>query len=731
MATLKVYALGGLDKKSNHLIRKDDKATDMLNMEYDTQSTLKKRNGFGETNSVSAVDSCFFPTAKEKLFFNNNSEDISIVGNGYTKTLKLPKTNETDYFKFASDTSISSAENMLSLYFTSTDYSVPVMKYDGSHIYRAGLPTPRKTSDVAPTISASSGGTSRLFYSYKDANGLEVFSPYYEIQSTPTNSSVISVNSLAEDSTCSENGFFNRYCWTTFNTVYIIDVKSSNTASPAFPSDITRRLEVSSHNYQAGEYFIFETDNPMTSLYSNITGLEPGRSFVKLKIQSVGANYIIFEQDLNSTINIEIAPMSAIATAWPSNGTLTTEYPLDIRCKFHVYWDTGSSGVFTRYGTFVLDNRTKINTKTIIQLYRTTIPIVDFSTVYMEDVYNTSTSKIMPPYCKYLSSFGDQMVFGSVQSYIGFNNKRISYNNNDLFIYSDILTGDCCENTSEFNRQKVGETYDGDITGVVRCNDSVVVFKDNSTFTVDGILSPGQYSIRKINTNGVGCKSHKSIVITDEGVLFQAHNGIYYTNGMNVTRVTQELDYLFETGDFSLTRGSRYKRKQKVIFYVPEKNKTVVIDYYYKQVYLWDSITASKGIYEDNDGDVYFYNGAKLFKFNTSYSDNGDPINAYYATNWHHMGEPSLNKKFIQMRVFSLTSDVFSLGIAFQVNWTETNKSSITEQIASGEQTVLRVFNMITAQSMRVIFSNNTLNENLAITGYEITYEPYNVRDKN
>lgn len=779
-------------------------------MEYDTQTTLKKRYGYDLSYTTTADDSCLFPSSDEKMFFTNGSENVFVVGNGYTKTLNLPKKNESDYFQFAQNTSISSAENMLSLYFTSTDYSIPVMKYDGSHIYRAGLPTPRKSSDQIPTCTAYvTNYTSRIFYSYKDINGLTVFSPYYESQ-LDLGTGSLTINSLAPDSTCTENGFFDKYCWVAPSFSFIIDISDASTAYPQISSDVSRKMIIKRHNYKAGEKFLFDSENPMLYLYNKniytqaksfisaeieavendvtkatftgsisgttltVTAVSSGtilldgiisggtisaETYIKAQLtgttggtgtytvsnsQTVSSttitekiSSITFKRVTSSVDVVEVGPVSQLGVFWSINSG-KTEYPLDIRTKIHIYANDITTNTYTKFGEYIVDNSTKTMTLVLSGASRSfsTFARVYYSSQlnypqYLEDVYNTSSSKIMPPYCKYITSFGDQLIFASVQSYIGFDNKKIAYNNNDLFIYSDILTGDCCENTSEFNRQKVGETYDGDISGVVRCNDSVIIFKDNSTHTVDGILSPGQYSIRKINTNGVGCKSHKSIVAVDEGVLFQAHNGIYYTNGINVTRVTQELDYLFETGDFSLTKGSRYKKRQKVVFYVPEKSKVVVFDYYYKQVYLWDGIVASNGLFEDNSGDLFFYNGTNLFKFNTSYSDNGDPINAYYATNWHHMGQPSLLKKYVQNRVFALTSDVFDLTIKFQKDWNDVDLFSVTESITTTKQSENIVHNMINGYSVRYIFSNNILDQNLSITGYEVTYEPYNVRDKN
>lgn len=808
MASLIVPQLGGLDKKSNHLSRQPEKASDMLNMEYDTQTTLRKRNGVEQVEEITSDDFIYYPTADEKIFFTYGTSSVYIKGVDYTKTMSLPYTIGSDL-----NTSISCAENTLSMYFTKEDYSTPVIKYDGSHFYRAGLPTPRQASDTKPSMTNSTSGITRIFYSYKDINGLVTFSPYYELESILTASSTLSVNSLKTDTTCSENGFFDKYCWVAPSFNFIVDASSDITSYPQVSSGISRTMIVKRHNYKVGEKFLFDSEIPMLTIYSpsvypsnkpflaleieavendatkavftgsisgttltvtavtsgtilldgiisggtiaantyiksQLTGTTGGTGTYQLSVSQTVSSTTITEKVSSITFkqvttgyNVEVGPISQLGTFWPSNAN-KTEYPLEMRTKLHVYDNLATSTTFTQSYVFVIDNSAVLNSKTIgsspnTDFFRATIPIVSFEYTYMEDIYNTSSSKIMPPICKYLATYGDQIVYGSVQSYIGFDNKRVQYNNNDLIIYSDILTGDCCENTSEFNRQKIGESYDGDITGVARCNDSVVVFKNNSTFTLDGVLSPGQYSVRKINTNGVGCTSHKSIVSTDEGLYYQAHNGIYFTNGINVKRISYELDEFFGSSSYETVRSARFKKKQKTLFYIPTKSKCVVVDYYYGQVYLWDGFTPSNGLIEDKNGDIYFSNGVSLYKFKedsseTRFSDlTNTPINAYYATTYHHMGKPSLNKKFIQMRMFSLTQDVFTVTVSIQKDWSDVDYKTFSKRFEAGDQTYNYVHDMVTALSARYVFKNNEVNENLVITGYEILYEPYNVRDKN
>ena len=714
LSTIKVFALGGLDKKSNDLTRAVEKASDILNMEYDVQSSLKKRNGYDEVSTIDADDIVEYSHTNEKLLFKNGSSDLTILKSDYTsRVLALPSG-----ISALANVSISYTENQNNIYFTNTDYSTYVMKYDGSNVYRSGLPTPRKSNaskiDDYPSYSASAAGFSRIFYKYKDINGNITYSPYIQLSSTPTGATILSINSFKTDANCIENGFFDKYC-------YVV-----NTGSAAI-SSASRTLTVTRHNYVAGEKFLIDTENRAVAITPS------SKSYLVLDIESVTATSITFTSASLGTSSFLLKDFSFFYVTAP-------EYPVDIRTQIEIYNSTSADTGYVKFFGSVIDNSIAINSVPTIISDRVLAEGI-LSPIPFEDVYNSTTSKIMPPICKYVTSFGSQMSYASIQSFftsfdistLNAPNQRVQYANNDIFIYSDISAGDGPEGVSELNIQKVGETWDGEITGQRRCNDSLVIFKNRGVFSADGTLISGEYQLRKLNTNFVGCTSHKSILESDDGLYFQGHNGIYYTNAIGVKKLTYEIDSIFGSGTYLNTRSVRLKKKQKALFYVQDLSKIVVIDYYYNQIYLWDSIDASGGIVEDSSGNVFFSNKSSIYKFSdTSYSDNGLAISSHYSTTWQHAGEPSLNKKWLSLRVFALTSDAFTATIKTEGDWiASTYLTTNTMPFTAVEQTKFLMLNMQTKRSIRVTFSNNILNENLAISGYEMSFEVYNNVDKN
>lgn len=795
MSTIKVFSLGGLDKKSNDLTRATDKASDMVNMEYDTQSTIKKRNGFAEVvidgGSVAKFDDLIYYNSKDEFIgFTNHTRSIQVLkrngssfttrelifpyqqygsftaslvpidaststmnvtsfisgnivvgsnisdlagfyakdtyviafgtGSGGTGTYIVSNSQTTPgtttfVSRFAmSNISISYCENQNNLYFTNTDFLSYVMKYDGSNLYRSGLPTPRNgvssNQDNYPTMTNTAVGFTRVFYSQKDINGNITNSPYYQFAEIFSPISVMSIDSMAYNGSL-ESGFLAKYCSRVGNTSVNISATSPT-------------LTVLRHNYVAGEKFLIDTENKAISI------TPVGKNFITLDVESVNNTSITFTTASIGQYVINFADL------------LLTEYPVDVRTKMHISFSTQE---LTNYRSiaYVLDNSAVSNSK----LLTGSEIILDLGRPFLsdfEDIYDSAFLKLMPPICKYIASYGNQIAYASIQAYFtGYTNllnapnQRIEFANTSLITYSDTSTGDGPEGTSDYNFAKVGETWDGNIAGIRRCNDSLVIFKDRGVFSIDGTLIDGQYSLRKINSNFVGCTSHKSILDADEGVYFQGHNGLYFTNGVNITKLSYEIDSVFLSGSYLNTRSVRLKKKQKSFFYVPDilsgTYKIVIIDYYYQQIYMWNSATLpSSGVVEDKNGDVYFCDGSKLYKFNDTYTDNGTAITSLYSTTWHHASEPSLNKKWLSLRTFGLTNDAFTATITTEGDWQAgtvlTTNSSV---YSAATQTDFKMLDMQTKKALRINFSNSTNNENMVLTGYELTYEMFNVVDKN
>jgi hypothetical protein len=777
MATIKVFSLGGLDKKSNDLIRPPEKSSKMLNMEYDVKSQLRKRTGF-DAQLIDGIlglnpdpnlvlrDVLYYSNKNEFLFFYQLIDvTIATLIHVYVVTkdsLNNFSTRNTYQFSGAFGTSyidmfpVSSEENSLSLYFSckpSLSSKFKILKYDGSFVVSAGLMVPqhgyytensainypsgvvgRIINEVIPalfagvftgTVNAISGYYVRIIPKYTDFNGIVTYGPYLQSERSWSSGSYIHLSSSHFQSL----NTYRKYLRTTASaSPYLLNSSNRTLNSSDTPLYVSDGGPFYHHlygkNYIAGDKVLILGTSTLFTITS------PAAESVILIVESV----------TNTTITFTAASLSGVSISFTGPSV-----NIDRRCEFIIaISSTPDTGYYITQSAkkddkdlYVADGSLFPGDPLYVQYIWTDIGLSTNSLVPLEDIYDSTTLKTPPPICSYLASYGDQLVYGGIIGVYDLNNKFIPYRNNDLIMYSDVSTGDSCENVSESNRQRIGETWDGEISGIKRSNDSCMIFKTRGVFALDGVLIQGQYALRKINTNFEGCTSFKSIVQADEGVYYQGHNGIYFTNGISVEKLTAEIDSLYLSGEYKDTVGVRLKKKQKTFFYTPSLidssiGNVVVVDYYYGQVYTWDGIVPTSSMIEDKDGDVYYSDGIKFYKSSESLYQDTSNISAYYSTTWHHAGEPSLNKKWLSIRIFALTTDAFTVTVKTEGDWIEgVYLTSNDLTFTASDQTKFIMLDMQTKKSLRVTFSNAVGGENLPITGYEITYEAFNAVDKN
>lgn len=92
------------------------------------------------------------------------------------------------------------------------------------------------------------------------------------------------------------------------------------------------------------------------------------------------------------------------------------------------------------------------------------------------------------------------------------------------------------------------EDFKENITGLSAVGDNLIVFCESSTYLVSGYYFPdgsGGIQKRLISTN-IGCISSQSIVSKDSFVLFAGNDGFYLTDGSQVKRVSEGLNYTYQ-----------------------------------------------------------------------------------------------------------------------------------------------------------------------------------------
>lgn len=693
---IKLFGAGGIDQKSNDLLRDPKNLRDSRNVMINIRNEYCKRNGtdtnagfnsedFNDTQHIKALDTYFFWNGTDYVTYKNTVKKIPFTWSKGTETGVV--------------NNISLAEYLNTTIFTHDSNQVSTMKYDGQSIYKAGLP--------APLVTTATSGTLYIlyFYEYIDAQGNTIYGPATILKNKA------SVGSFTVP-TFLNSGFYGGFLQVPFSAGINQSLTDSNLASRTLLYD-----SISPDISYVGARVTFKS-----SIASGVLVSPPGSGtasyFIQLEIESINTTTkeIVFTADSFKG--------SSIIMGHTNTGVFNVLGSLSIRYYFSNSEVVGYYGLQFPYYYPLLNNTQSTETIT----YDTAID----DTVLLSDIYDITTSKLRPPKCKYVYTYGYQLVFVQAISFWDFQNKETVYTNNDLIMYSDTSTGDLGENVSESNRQLIGNTYDGELAGGARSKDSFVAFKNRSIFFLDGVLIPGQYSLRKIETNEIGCVSEKSILSADGVVLFQGQDGLYGIDGYSCKKITTDLDPYFKAlTDPSVTRSVMNNVEDQYIFWT--SNGTVVFDYNYKKWFIWNSIDASCGLTVDNLGSIRMFSPENARRFTASLSDSGFAINAWIKSAWFDLGEPSLLKKATDIRFFSLNNQGQTLNLFYYMNWNEALfKGPFTADMTNTDiKTFHKNLDIIQHQSFSFEIGNSVVNEDLNLSGYEVSTTIIQTKDKN
>ena len=315
----------------------------------------------------------------------------------------------------------------------------------------------------------------------------------------------------------------------------------------------------------------------------------------------------------------------------------------------------------------------------------------------------------------------------------------------------------------------------GPNSGIASLDNFLFVFKPNSITAVTGDLTNGQFQVDTLTDEGVGCLSNSSIVEAQGRIWFLGRRGIYSVDRSGVRLESDPLTAIFtiELNDFRALRsvGFYWINEEVILFSLPKPKKTAlgqetffdresrVLAYHVdSQAWtVWDNMDFSSGI--DQDGDEVWFSGSfeepvggirrvsqQMLRTNTflDYADNTEPVRAEYKANWEHLGEPSIPKKFVRLKVYSLDTPLQAFESTDFSIIVETNHDYLDDVVSKatlafgattggwgefpwGEATWGEVKNLTRrtrlrprkTRVLRTVFKNSTLYENILLSGFE------------
>ena len=421
--------------------------------------------------------------------------------------------------------------------------------------------------------------------------------------------------------------------------------------------------------------------------------------------------------------------------------------------------------------TFSLVSEIPNNSFTASQTYTDNLADANLGANYLVPIKQRG----LPPRGRYLTVFRNQLIIGG------------DLLNVNTVSYSDI---DGPEYFPAGDNSVLVETNFGDkVTGLSTNNNALFIFKEQSIHVLTGDIVNDQIRVDIVSGGDVGCVSHHTISEIKGKLIFLGEKGVFgLTVGDNEPEeVSFKIEPIFRntSNDFNLTKSIaiNWFQKDKYILFLPAEStssggdqytdtnnsKLVVFDYSRSAWLEWDNIDMQAGAVVLNN-ELYFTERRlstltglvqnHIYRVldtgdTYDYADHNVGINWNHKSHWESLKEPDMYKKFIRLKVQSLDASVndfetdsFTIKTETQLNYIDA-KSSLFDLIfdsgfgwgefewgiapwgsSRGLQDKSKLKAM-KAQSIRVVFSNNTLHENILISGW--TFEanlPFRTRIK-
>ena len=411
----------------------------------------------------------------------------------------------------------------------------------------------------------------------------------------------------------------------------------------------------------------------------------------------------------------------------------------------------------------------------------------DVTTATIQTSFNAFSDPIkkhsLPPKGKYITTFQDCLVIAGQRENVNNVQYSLPYNAATSEIGSEYFPDDD-------NAAIVESSFGDKITSIAPLKDVLYIFHENSIHTLSGdikALSGVSYKIDLLTTEGgIGCKAHATVQEYKSNLFFLSENGIYSIN--NSSGYPEEISAPIQPEFKKLNSYTKQKslsfnwvKENVMLFAIPLEisNGTALATssakiFAYdtnKNAWLeWNNIECSGGI-ALLDNKVYFstrsaHSSTNLIESQLyimqdtgstyDYTDHASPINFVYKTNWEALGEPTVPKKFLRLKMYAMDSDEtfesssFILDVKVQRNYVRDDIGTISMDFAGisgggwgvaqwgssswGSSVLQGLKTKLPSgktRSLLLNFENKTINENVLISGYELEIAtPYRLEIK-
>lgn len=343
-------------------------------------------------------------------------------------------------------------------------------------------------------------------------------------------------------------------------------------------------------------------------------------------------------------------------------------------------------------------------------------PELLFITSKLEDMYDESYLKLPPPKVKHFVNY-----LGAIVGCDG-----------DYVYFSDFSVGGNIETFTPFDNIPVGSSEYGKITGVFANETFLAVFRQRETYYISGNLFTLNYRVQSYKSTRVGCSSPSSIIPFKGSGIFVSEKGVFVcAQGGRMEEISDIIDPIFQQDVLGLQLDNfdsksivDFKKELIIIDFVSKIDEDtsfqLVYSYYHQEWFIYSDIK-SRGCFEHIDDLLYTSDGINVYKESTNSVLN----DAYYISNFHSADYPSLDKKYLKLRVSTIgIDDSFELDIKTYRNWDKSQTH--TDEAQSGEADSLDITQNLNqgtrSRSMAMELYSPSGNK-MIIEGYEYTVQ--------
>ncbi len=230
----------------------------------------------------------------------------------------------------------------------------------------------------------------------------------------------------------------------------------------------------------------------------------------------------------------------------------------------------------------------------------------------------------------------------------------------------------------------------GPITAIAPMDDKLIIFKENAIYYINGVgpnnlgttsvgCSLGNYSQPTFITAVVGCTNQQSIVLTQDGLMFQGDKGIWLlSRGLG----TDYIGAAVESFNGSIVNSAKVIPETNYVVFTLDTGEMLMYDYFYKQ---WGEFVGASAVSST------IYNGLHtiltpfgriLQETPNQFLDDSNPVLMSFTTSWINLASLQGYERFYDFYLLAkyLSPHKLNCQVAYDYNDSIRHNVIITPQ---------------------------------------------------